>query len=149
VSNCIISKSVPLLPCWRQGGEGCTYYLFLNSALDGGEWSMSRPGRALPPRKGPRVLIVQEAGWAPEPVWTQRIEEKSFAFAGYRTQIVRSDTISQAHSPRERTPGTHWIGGWVGPRAGLDTEARGHILSPMPGIERRSPGRPARSQTPY
>jgi hypothetical protein len=26
--------------------------------------------------------------------------------------------------PRERTPGTHWIGGWVGPRAGIDTEAR-------------------------
>jgi hypothetical protein len=24
----------------------------------------------------------------------------------------------------ERTPGTHCAGGWVGPRAGLDTEAR-------------------------
>jgi hypothetical protein len=24
--------------------------------------------------------------------------------------------------PRGRTPGTHWIGGWVGLRAGLDTE---------------------------
>jgi hypothetical protein len=23
-------------------------------------------------------------------------------------------------TPRERAPGTHWIGGWVGPRAGLD-----------------------------
>jgi hypothetical protein len=23
--------------------------------------------------------------------------------------------------PRERAPGTHWIGGWVGPRAVLDT----------------------------
>jgi hypothetical protein len=22
--------------------------------------------------------------------------------------------------PWERAPGTHWIGGWVGPRAGLD-----------------------------
>jgi hypothetical protein len=30
--------------------------------------------------------------------------------------------------PRERTPGTYWIGGWVGLRAGLDTEARGKIL---------------------
>jgi hypothetical protein len=35
----------------------------------------------------------------------------------------------------------------VGPRAGLDTEVRGKILSPLPGIEPRSPGRPARSQT--
>jgi hypothetical protein len=23
-------------------------------------------------------------------------------------------------NPRERAPGTHWIGGWVGPRAGLN-----------------------------
>jgi hypothetical protein len=30
----------------------------------------------------------------------------------------------------------------VGPRAGLDTEARGKVLSPLPGTERRSPGRP-------
>jgi hypothetical protein len=37
----------------------------------------------------------------------------------------------------------------VGPRAGLDTEARGKILSPLPGIEPRSPGRPACSQTLY
>jgi hypothetical protein len=34
----------------------------------------------------------------------------------------------------------------VGPRAGLDTEARGKIISPLPGIEPRLPGRPARSQ---
>jgi hypothetical protein len=52
-------------------------------------------------------------------------------------------------TPRERTPGTHWIGGWVGPRASLDTEARGNILSPLLGIESRSPGCPVRSQTLY
>jgi hypothetical protein len=32
----------------------------------------------LDPGKGPTIPIVQEAGWAPEPVWTQRLEEKSF-----------------------------------------------------------------------
>jgi hypothetical protein len=53
-------------------------YSFMTSALDGGEWSASRPGRALVPGKGPPVHIVQEAGWAPEPVWKQRIQEKSF-----------------------------------------------------------------------
>jgi hypothetical protein len=31
-------------------------------------------------------------------------------------------------SPGERTPGTHCTGGWVGPRAGLNTEAVGKIL---------------------
>jgi hypothetical protein len=54
----------------------------MTSALDGGEWSASRPGRAL---------------------------------------------------PRGKNPGTHCTGGWVGPRAGLDTEARGKILCPRRG----------------
>ena len=39
----------------------------MTSALDGGGWSTSRPGR-LSPRKD-SVPIVQEAGWAPGPVW--------------------------------------------------------------------------------
>jgi hypothetical protein len=50
------------------------------------------------PGKGPPVPIVQEAGWAPELVWTQ---------------------------------------------------ARGKIISSLPGIEPRWPGRPARSQNLY
>jgi hypothetical protein len=37
----------------------------------------------------------------------------------------------------------------VGPRAGLDTEVRGKILLPLPGIEPRSPGRPVHNQTLY
>ena len=39
----------------------------MTTALEGGEGSASRPGRT--PGKDP-VPIVQEAGWAPEPVWT-------------------------------------------------------------------------------
>jgi hypothetical protein len=51
------------------------------------------PAALLPPGKGPPVPIGQEAGWAPEPVWTQRIEEKkSFAPAGDRTPIARSSS---------------------------------------------------------
>jgi hypothetical protein len=73
-------------------------YSFTISALDGGELSASRPGRAL--------------------------------------------------RPKER-PGTNWTGGWVGPRAGLDTEARGKILLPLRKIEPQSSGRPVRSQTLY
>jgi hypothetical protein len=46
----------------------------------------------------------------------------------------------------DRTPGTHCTGGWVGPRAGLDTEAGGKILCPRRGS---NPDRPARSQTLY
>jgi hypothetical protein len=42
-----------------------------------GEWSGSRPGRALPPGKGPPVPIVQETGWAPEPFCAQRLRERT------------------------------------------------------------------------
>ena len=41
--------------------------LSLTSALDGGGWSTSRPGR-FTPGKDP-VPIVKEAGWAPGPVY--------------------------------------------------------------------------------
>jgi hypothetical protein len=43
----------------------------------------------------------------------------------------------RALAPGERTSGTHWTGGWVGPRVGLDTEARRKILLPLSGIEPR------------
>jgi hypothetical protein len=49
--------------------------------------------------------------------------------------------------PRGKNPRYKLYTGWVGPRTGLDTEARGKIISPVPGIEPRSPGRPVRSQT--
>jgi hypothetical protein len=51
----------------------------------------------------------------------------------------------RALAPEEGHPGIHW----VDPRAGLDTEARGKIISPLPEIGPQSPGRPARSQTLY
>jgi hypothetical protein len=69
----------------------------MTSALVGGEWSASRPGR---------------------------------------------------FTPRERAHGTHWIGGWVGPWAGLDDMEKWRFLPP-PGLEFRSLGRPARSQSLY
>jgi hypothetical protein len=32
-------------------------------------------------------------------------------------------------TPRTRAPGTHWIGGWVAPRAGLDMVSKRKIPS--------------------
>jgi hypothetical protein len=45
--------------------------------------------------------------------------------------------------PSRKRPGTHYIGGWVGPRADLD----GCEKSPPTGI--RSPDRPASSEPLY
>jgi hypothetical protein len=59
------------------GGVDIPVHIFLTSALAGGKWSASRPGR---------------------------------------------------FTPGERAPGTNWIGGWVGPRAGLDNTEK--ILDP-------------------
>jgi hypothetical protein len=51
-------------------------------------------------------------------------------------------------TPGEKAPGTHWIGGWVGPRAGLDDVEKRKFLI-LPGLELRPLGRPARSQSLY
>jgi hypothetical protein len=84
-------KAVPLHAMEAPGGDRrYSSSSFLTSALYGGEWSASRPGRALPPGKEPPVPIGQEAGWVPEPVWTQRLEEKSSASVGDRTPVVQS-----------------------------------------------------------
>jgi hypothetical protein len=57
---------------------------------------------------------------------------------------VVSVTPRPPFTPGERTPGTHFTGGWVGPRA--DTEVRGKILLPLLGIEPQSPRLPVRNQ---
>jgi hypothetical protein len=54
----------------------------VTSALEGGGWSAPRPGRYTP-GKDP-VPIVQEAGWAPGPVWTCA---KNLAPTGIRSPI--------------------------------------------------------------
>jgi hypothetical protein len=47
-------------------------------------------------------------------------------------------------TPRERAPGTHWIGGWVAPRAVLGAVMR-KIPSPCRESNPRTPDRSARS----
>jgi hypothetical protein len=79
------------------GGVDVYNHVFLTSALVGGEWSASCPGRFT---SGERV----------------------------------SDKLC--------------IGGWVGPRAGLDDMEKGKYL-PLPGLELRPLGHPARSQSLY
>jgi hypothetical protein len=44
-------------------------------------------------------------------------------------------------TPGERAPGTHRIGGWVGPRVGLDAVEKRKVLH----CRESNPGRPASS----
>jgi hypothetical protein len=81
----LLSKSWPTTRHVAACGERrYSSYSFTTSALDGVSGLRHAPGKGTP------VHIVQEAGWAPEPVWTQRLEEKSFGSAGDRTSISRS-----------------------------------------------------------
>jgi hypothetical protein len=69
-----VQKAVPLHTKQVLGGRRSiapSSYSFSTVALDGGEWSASRAGCAVAPGKGLPVQIVQEAGWAPEPVKLQ------------------------------------------------------------------------------
>jgi hypothetical protein len=65
---------------------------------------------------------------------------------GTRRRWIVSVTSRLLFAPWERTFGTHWTGGLVGPRAGLDTEVRGKILLSLAGIEPRPAGSPVRSE---
>jgi hypothetical protein len=45
---------------------------------------------ALYPRGKDSRYPLDRTGWAPEPVWTQRLEEKSSVSVGDRTSVVKS-----------------------------------------------------------
>ena len=68
----------------------------LNTALDRVGWSTSRPGR-FTPGKDP-VPIVQEAGWAPGPVWTGA---ENLASTGIRSPAcpARSESLYRLSYP--------------------------------------------------
>jgi hypothetical protein len=70
----------------------------------------------------------------------------------FLTSAVAGDEWSASRpgrfTPGERAPDTHWIGGWVDPRVGLDDVEKRKFLT-IPGLELRPLGRPARSQSLY
>jgi hypothetical protein len=58
----------------------------------------------------------------------------------------RSALRPSRFSPGERGPRTHWIGGWVDPRAGLDDVEKRRFLT-LPGLELRHLGHPTCTQS--
>jgi hypothetical protein len=68
----IIFVKVKLSRYCHTGNKGrVQLLLILDLCVRWDEWSASRPGRAIPPGKGPPVPIVQEAGRASELVWAE------------------------------------------------------------------------------
>jgi hypothetical protein len=85
VKSLCLAKHHAMKTYW---GVEVQLHAFLAWALDGSEWSTSRPGR---------------------------------------------------FTPRERAPGTHWIGGWVGPRGVLNAVVKRKIPSPRQESDARTP----------
>jgi hypothetical protein len=77
---------------------------------------------------------------------------KTYGEAMYRSRNLDLGTSwsDQAHVPvalsaTKFPPCAHWIGGWVGPRTGMDDVERTE-KSTLPGFELRSLGRSVRSR---
>jgi hypothetical protein len=75
--------------------------------------------------------------------------KKESRYSSYLFLTALDEVSGQCHapaalSPQERAPSTHWVGGWVGLRAVLDTEVRGRILCLCWGS---NPGHPECNQT--
>jgi len=134
---------------WPRRWVEVQLYSSMTATLEGGEWSAARPGRTSPFGNDP-VPILQEAGWAPGPVWTggkSRPHRDSIPDRQARSSVtiptelpdplIRCIRWGWGFSPTPRPPlpqerpGTHFTGGWVGPRAGLD----GRKISSPPGFD--------------
>jgi hypothetical protein len=63
---------------------------FLTSALEGGQYSASRPARTLPPRKDPPVTHCTGGLARPRAGWAQRVRGKTSASVKERTPVAQS-----------------------------------------------------------
>jgi hypothetical protein len=64
----------------------------------------------------------------------------------WRYSATILDLGTRRFTPWEKAPGTQWIGGWVGPRAGLDAVEKRKISCPC---WESNPGRPSRGPLLY
>jgi hypothetical protein len=88
---------------------------------------------------------------SPATLWAGAWGERRYSSYSFLTLALVGGEWSagrpgHAFTPGERAPGNHCSGGWVGPRASLDAETRGKILSPCRGS---NSSHPARSQSLY
>jgi hypothetical protein len=70
--------------------------LSLTSTLDGGGWLMPCPDH-FPLGKRDPVPLVQEAGWAPGPVWTSAENLASTDFFLYSLVLCTSSVLVSLH----------------------------------------------------
>jgi hypothetical protein len=78
------------------------------------------------------VVLVLFLNWAP--CHKGILGERKYSATHSLTSALDGSEWSASHpghfTPRERAPGTYWIGGWVGPRAVWDMVVKRKIPSP-------------------
>jgi hypothetical protein len=88
-----------------------------------------------------KVEISPCFNWAPR--YEGVLGEWSYSSTHSLTSALDRGEWSASHpgrfTPRERAPGTHWIGGWVDPRAFLDAVVKRKIPSPRRESNPRTP----------
>jgi hypothetical protein len=131
--GCIVVNWLPCLKLW----VFLRPYLFFRSnssifgiARSSGGWGKVKWSHYTPWRR---------MGW-------EEVQLLLIPYLGIRWGWVVSITPGPRFTPGESTHGTHFTGGWVGPRAGLEAEARIKLLCLCRGS---NPGRPVRSQSLY
>jgi hypothetical protein len=62
---------------------------------------------------------------------------EEYGMKAFLTSVLDEDESSASRPSRfnPRALGTHWIGGWVGPSAGLDAVEKRKIPQTLPGLE--------------
>jgi hypothetical protein len=93
-----------------------------------------------------KCIVVPVLNWISTMLW--RCMEKDIFLTLALVRGEWSASHPSHFTPRERAPGTHWIGGWVGPRTNLDCVERRKVL-PILGLELRPIGCPACRQSSY
>jgi hypothetical protein len=89
-----------------QGERRYNSYWFSTSALEGGEWSASRPGHVLAPEKDPRCPLYRRLGGPQNRSGHRNYRKNPFASAGDRTSIARSSN-PQSDIILTELPGSH------------------------------------------
>jgi hypothetical protein len=81
---CLIRQALCHEDTWGTGGIAPS---FLTSALDGGEWSVSRPSRFTP--RGKALGTHWIGGWMSLGVGLEAVEERKSYIAGNETRAVQ------------------------------------------------------------
>jgi hypothetical protein len=119
--------------CWTCGGRGSKK---MEKAVLLQNLNSTQPCRTKKKWEGQVMYKAKQSRYTP---WWRLGGEEYSAYSFLTSALEGGGGLrGQRHAPAalcpgERTPGTHCTGGWVGLRAGLDTEVRGKLLCPCRG----------------